>query len=85
MSSLKERKETAELADPKAIKMVPVQCQAVPEVEAVSCQRLRRAPAVQLNDASCGAVPRRSQDDSGGSSPETDPVSNKNRTLLCRT
>uniref|UniRef100_A0ACB8FNF3 Uncharacterized protein n=1 Tax=Sphaerodactylus townsendi TaxID=933632 RepID=A0ACB8FNF3_9SAUR len=52
---LKERKETAELADPKAIKMVPVQCQAVPEVEAVSCLT-PTAMAVQRN-APGGAVP----------------------------
>uniref|UniRef100_A0ACB8FFK6 Uncharacterized protein n=1 Tax=Sphaerodactylus townsendi TaxID=933632 RepID=A0ACB8FFK6_9SAUR len=46
---LKERKETAELADPKAIKVVPVQCQAVPEVEAVA-NALPTCPAVQLNN-----------------------------------
>uniref|UniRef100_A0ACB8F5I2 Uncharacterized protein n=1 Tax=Sphaerodactylus townsendi TaxID=933632 RepID=A0ACB8F5I2_9SAUR len=62
---LKERKETAELADPKAIKMVPVQCQAVPEVEAKSvANALPTCPAVQLNDVPAEAVPRRSQDGS---------------------
>uniref|UniRef100_A0ACB8G457 Uncharacterized protein n=1 Tax=Sphaerodactylus townsendi TaxID=933632 RepID=A0ACB8G457_9SAUR len=48
---LKELKETAELADPKAIKVVPVQCQAVPEVEAKSvANALPTCPAVRLND-----------------------------------
>uniref|UniRef100_A0ACB8G2L4 Uncharacterized protein n=1 Tax=Sphaerodactylus townsendi TaxID=933632 RepID=A0ACB8G2L4_9SAUR len=55
---LKERKETAELADPKAIKVVPVQCQAVPEVEAKSvANALPTCPAVQLNDVPAEQYP----------------------------
>uniref|UniRef100_A0ACB8G1U8 Uncharacterized protein n=1 Tax=Sphaerodactylus townsendi TaxID=933632 RepID=A0ACB8G1U8_9SAUR len=54
---LKERKETAELADPKATKVVPVQCQAVPEVGGVSCCATPGVP-VQLSDVPGRAVPR---------------------------
>uniref|UniRef100_A0ACB8FNS8 Uncharacterized protein n=1 Tax=Sphaerodactylus townsendi TaxID=933632 RepID=A0ACB8FNS8_9SAUR len=63
---LKERKETAELADPKAIKVVPVQCQAVPEVEAKSVANALRTCSSSAAESivPAGAVPRRSRDGS---------------------
>uniref|UniRef100_A0ACB8G4S0 Uncharacterized protein n=1 Tax=Sphaerodactylus townsendi TaxID=933632 RepID=A0ACB8G4S0_9SAUR len=70
---LKERKETAELADPKAIKVVPVQCQAVPEVGG-GCAAPSGVPSSAAEQRSCGA--------STGDEvpvPETDPESSKSR------
>uniref|UniRef100_A0ACB8ER21 Uncharacterized protein n=1 Tax=Sphaerodactylus townsendi TaxID=933632 RepID=A0ACB8ER21_9SAUR len=58
--------ETAELADPKATKVVPVQCQAVPEVEAKTDANARLTNFVRQE------VPV----------PETDPVSSKSRDIV---
>uniref|UniRef100_A0ACB8F8S2 Uncharacterized protein n=1 Tax=Sphaerodactylus townsendi TaxID=933632 RepID=A0ACB8F8S2_9SAUR len=57
---LKERKETAELADPQSYQrwFRPVQCQAVPEVEERPPQSV---PSGAAEQRSCGAVLRRSR------------------------